>query len=166
MGSTIGAGKLKILVFGPQVASPAGDDRTQKLQKKRIEIRQKLEASGHDVKYAEDLVDPTLPGVAANAIVQELLIMNEYDYIVTLVDSPGSIAEAALIASKPALARKASLFMDDEYKNGLPAQACQLAADMGGHFATYTYPGDLDACNLYGMIETRVTLIQTIKYLS
>ena len=107
-----------------------------------------------------------MPGVAANPVLQELLIMNEYDYIVTLVDSPGTIAEATLISLKPDLARKSSLFMDDEYKEGLPAKACQLAAELGGHFATYAYPGDLDDCNLYGMIEKRVTLIQTIKYLT
>ena len=165
IASSIGAVKLKILVFGPQVAKISTDVRTAKLQTKRIEIRAKLEALGHHVRYAEDLVDPTLPGMSGNAVIQELLIMGEYDFIVTLVDSPGSIAEATLISTRPELARKAALFIDDAYTSGLVADACRSAEGLGAHFATYAYPNDLDACNLFGKIELRASQIQTIKYL-
>lgn len=152
-------------MFGPQVATISADPRVSKLQNKRVEIRAKLEHLGHDVKYAEDLVDPTLPGVHGNAFLQELLIMSEYDMIVTLVDSPGSIVEATTIASKPLLAQKASLFIDHDYKGGLAAQACEFAEAMGAHYQTYQYPVDLDACHLYGFIEARVKKFQTIKFM-
>lgn len=165
IASSIDAIRLKILVFGPQVATTSADARLAKLQKKRLEIRSKLEALGHDVKFAEDLVDPTLPGVSGNAFLQELLIMSEYDLIVTLVDSPGSIVEATTIASKPLLAQKASLFIDNDYKGGLAAQACEFAEVMGAHYQTYQYPIDLDACHLYGFIETRVKKFQAIKFM-
>ena len=165
VAANIGAIKLKILVFGPQVATPSTDPRTAKLQAKRVEIRAKLEHLGHDVKYAEDLVDPTLPGVSGNAFLQEYLIMSEYDMIVTLVESPGSLIEASVIASKPLLAAKASLFMDEDFRGGLAAQACEFAEWVGAHFQTYQYPVDLDACHLYGFIETRVRKFQTIKFM-
>lgn len=165
VAANIGAIKLKILVFGPQVATPSTDPRLKKLQAKRVEIRAKLEHLGHDVKYAEELVDPTLPGVSGNAFLQELLIMSEYDMIVTLVESPGSLIEASVIASKPLLAAKASLFIDDDFKGGLAAQACEFAEVMGAHYQTYQYPIDLDACHLYGFIESRVNKFQTIKFM-
>ena len=157
--------KLKILVFGPQVHTPSSDERTARLQNKRREIRGKLEDAGHHVKYAEDLVDPDLTGAAGNAFFQELVIMREYDLIVTIVDSPGSIAEAAVIACKPDLAQKSSLFLDSAYSGGLVGQACKNAEDIGAHFQPYEYPRDLDECHLLGYVMDRVSKIQKMKFL-
>jgi hypothetical protein len=165
VSGAIDAIKIKILVFGPQVHTPSPDPRTAKLQNKRIEIRARLEAQGHDVKYAEDLVDPSLAGPAGNPFFQELVIMREYDLIVTIVDSPGSIAEATAMAMKPHLAQKASLFLDQAYSTGLVHATCKNAEDLGAHFQTYEYPGDLDNCHLLGFISTRVVKIQKMKYL-
>ena len=156
---------LKVLVFGPQVHSPSSDPRTAKLQAKRIQIRQELEKAGHHVKYAEDIVDPTVGGAGGNVFFQELLIMREYDFIVIVVDSPGSITEMAAISVDPALARKSSLFLDEAYLNGLVAAACSQAEDIGAHFRTYAYPKDLDDCHLLTEIEGRVAKIQKLKYL-
>jgi len=158
--------QLKILVFGPQVHTPSSDERTRKLQNKRVEIRQKLETLGHVVRYAEDLVDPTIGGPLGNAFLQELLIMREHDLIVTLVGSPGSIAEASVISANPQLASKASLFLDKDHVEGLVGSACENAKDCGAHFDTFAYPDDLDLCNLFGMVKKRVAMIQKIKYLS
>jgi hypothetical protein len=157
--------KLKILVFGPQVHTPSSDPRTAKLQDKRREIRSNLETLGHGVKYAEDLVDPNLSGPTGNPLFQELVIMGEYDLIVAIVDSPGTIAEATMIALKPHLAQKSSLFLDKAYIGGLVGEACRNAADMGAYFAPYDYPEDLDKCHLFGYILDRVSKIQKMKYL-
>jgi len=159
------AHKLKILVFGPQVHTPSTEERTAKLQKKRIEIRQELEALGHLVKYAEDIVDPSIDGAPGNVFFQELLIMGEYDFIITIVDSPGSITEAGVIASNPVFARKSSLFLDSAYAGGLVSQACENAANMGANFQTYDYPAALDDCHLLTHILDRASAIQMIKYL-
>ncbi len=91
--------------------------------------------------------------------------MREYDLIVTIVDSPGSIAEATAIALKPHLAQKSSLFLDGAYVGGLVGEACKNAEDIGAHFKTYSYPGDLDNCHLLGFILERIEKIQKLKYL-
>ena len=166
LARAVGSIKLKILVFGPQVTTISPDPRTAKLQHKRIEIRDKLQALGHHVKYAEDLVDPSVPGLMGNAVFQEMILMAEYDFIATLVESPGSVVEATLIARDEQLARKASLFIDSDYRAGLAAQACELAKARGCHFQTYEYPVDLDACHLYGFIVARINDIQAMKYLN
>jgi hypothetical protein len=101
----LGAIKLKILVFGPQVHTPSKNRKTRKLQNKREEIRAALEAEGHHVNYAEDLVDPSMKGPGGNEFFQELLIMPEYDLIVAIVDSPGSTVEATAISMSPLLAQ-------------------------------------------------------------
>jgi hypothetical protein len=165
LDSAIAAIILNILVFGPQTHTPASDERTRRLQLKRIEIRDSLIRLGHTVKFAEELVDPTIAGINGNAYLQELVIMREYDLIVTLVGSPGSNAEAAAIALKPYIAQKTALFLDEGHKDGLVGAACQLAAHIGAHYSTYSYPKDLDDCHLLGYVHDRVAKAQTVKYL-
>lgn len=100
-----------------------------------------------------------------NAVFQEKLLMREYDFIATLVESPGSVVEGTLIAIDNELSQKASLFIDYEYRHGLAAQMCEMAQARGCHFATYEYPKDLDECNLYGLIAARVSHIQAVKFI-
>ena len=133
---------------------------------KRIEIRSELEKLGHNVKYAEDVVDPNLPSPHSNIFFQEIVIMAEYDLIFNIVDSPGSIAEATLIALKPTLAQKAALFLDNSYSEGLTAEACRAAKIIGADFNTYEYPKDLQECNLLTFIIERVAKAQFVKLLS
>jgi len=158
--------KLNILVFGPQVATLSTDPRTLNLQNKRIQIRQELENLGHNVKYAEDVVDPNLPSPQNNAYLQEIVIMAEYDLIFNIVDSPGSIAEAGLIASRQNLSQKASLFLDSQFNAGFPAETCRHAQFLGADFNTYTYPTDLVDCNLLTFILARVSKAQLVKLIS
>ena len=157
--------QLSILVFGPQVETLSNDERTRNLQNKRVEIRESLEELGHNVKYAEELVDPSLVGPSANPVVQELVIMHEYDFIVTLVGSPGSIVEATLIASKHLLAKKSSLYIDKDHIDGLAGQACLLAEQLGGHVHQFNYPEDLTECHLLTHIRTRAETIQLWKFM-
>lgn len=158
--------KLNILVFGPQVAILSTEPRTLNLQKKRIQIRLELEQLGHNVKYAEDLVDPNLPSPQNNAFLQEIVIMAEYDLIFNIVDSPGTNIEAGLIASRPNLAEKASLFLDSQFNAGLSAEACRAAQILGADFNTYSYPTDLVDCNLLTFILERVSKAQLVRLIS
>lgn len=158
--------KLNILVFGPQVANLSTDPRTLNLQNKRIQIRQELEALGHVVNYAEDLVDPNLPSPQNNAFLQEIVIMAEYDLIFNIVDSPGSNVELGLIAARPNLAQKASLFLDSQFNTGLSAEACRAAQFFGADFNNYIYPTDLVDCNLLTFILDRVAKAQFVKLIS
>jgi hypothetical protein len=161
MSLALDAIKLNILVFGPQVKNLSDDERTQRLQLKRIQIRDELALLGHNVCYAEELVDPSL----GNMVFQEELIMREYDLIVTLVGSPGSIIETGLISRNPQLAQKAQLFMDSSHTDGLVAEACRLASDMGAFYKEYEYPKDLTDCHLLGFAKERVRAAQRIRYL-
>ena len=158
--------QLDILVFGPQVSALSSDARTLSLQKKRIQIRHELISRGHNAKYAEELVDQTLAGPDGNAAFQELLIMDSYDLVVNVVDSPGSIVEATMISVIPTIAQKTSLFLDGNYVGGLVHSTCLQAAEFGAHFQTYVYPTDLDDCHLLGFVLDRVRITQKKKYLS
>jgi hypothetical protein len=157
--------RLMILVFGPDVTTPSSDERTRNLQNKRKEIREALEVAGHFVKYAEELIDPTLTGPTANPLFQERVLMEAYDLIVNLVGSPGTIVEATMIAERPNLAVKAALYLDDEHASGLTAQACRQAETFGARFQTYTYPRDLVECHLLTHITDCAKVFQMRKFL-
>jgi hypothetical protein len=150
---------LNILVFGPQVTTQSTDPRTQKLQAKRQEIKAHLAAEGHTAKFAEELVDPALP---ATAFIQELVIMEEYDLIVVLVETPGSIVEMTMIARTPTLARKSALFLDEQFNTGLPADACKSAADVGAFFQYYKHPDDLVNCHLLTFVSDRAEKMRLV----
>lgn len=159
--------KLKILVFGPQVKKLNRGGRTRALQNKRIEIRNRLEELDHYVRYAEDLVDADLPAPFDDILEQEVLLMSDYDMVVTLVDTAGTIAEAMEISKRPAIAPKASLFIDKNYKDGLVANKLSTGATaLGADVSTFIYPDDLRACHLLGAVLNKVSKIQRAKYLS
>lgn len=154
---------LNILVFGPQLNHVSTDVRIGKLQNKRKQIRLELEELGHFVRYAEDLCDPNLPSAQGIAFFQEIIIMREFDLIVNLVETPGSIVEAATIACKPDLARKTSLFLNGEYLAGLVASSLEAARFHGADVNNYRYPEDLDECHLLGQVIRRVEKAQFVK---
>lgn len=166
IASGVSSVQLDILVFGPQVTTMSTDPRTLSLQKKRMQIKDELISLGHNAKYAEELVDPTLTGPDGNAMFQELLIMESYDLVINVVDSPGSIVEATMIAGQPAIAQKSALFMDGNYVGGLVHSTCLQAAEFGAHYQNYVYPTDLDDCHLLGFVLNRVRITQKKKYLS
>ncbi len=156
---------LSILVFGPEVKTVSSKPRTRNLQNKRKEIRTALECLGHNVKYAEDLVDTSLVGPSANVVVQEFGIMEEYDFIVNLVDSHGSIVEATMISNKQLLAQKSSQYIDKDHEDGLVMRVLELAEVLGGHIHKFKYPEDLTECHLLTHIKSRVEKIQVLKYI-
>lgn len=162
----VGSTSLNILVFGPQVENLVSEERTRNLQLKRIQIREALEQEGHNVKYGEDLYDSTLPPPFNNAVFQEEQMAKEYDLIVTLVESPGSIAEATFISLNQEFSLKSALFMDEEFLDGFPAETCRLAEIQGATFQTYKYPVDLVECNLLGFIREKVRNVQMANFLN
>ncbi|MBY2937192.1 hypothetical protein [Rhizobium leguminosarum] len=158
--SALGAIKLNILVFGPTLKAVSTDESTRHLQDKRRQIRDELALLGHNVQYAEDLVDPSL----GNMVFQEQIIMREYDLIITLVGSPGTIVEATMISQKSELAQKSQLFLDSRFTDGLTAEACRLAHDIGAFYLEYEYPKDLVECHLLGYAKERVHKAQLVRY--
>ena len=150
--------KLNILVFGPQVHTLSTDIDIRNLQNKRMEIRQELESRGHYVKYAEDLVLPEV-----NSFIQEKIIMNEFDFIVVILGQPGATVEAAMIANKTELSRKSSLYLNEEYKDGLVSEMCEAAQMLGAFYSTFKAPEDLVECHLLGSVMKKVKEIQFAK---
>lgn len=160
LSDTINSIKLKILVFGPQVEPLSTDVETRELQLKRIQIKDALVDAGHFARFAEDLVVSGL-----NAMVQEKVMMQNFDLVIVLLGSHGANSEATIIADNPDLAMKAQLFLDSRHVDGFVHEVCKNAEIHGAHFKSYQYPQDLTECHLLGFAKERVSVAQQRAYL-
>lgn len=158
--------QVSVLVFGPTLEHEAKEDFDRALQDKRREIRSVLEELGHHVRYGEEEVDPNLPPPADNPVFQETLLMREYDLIVILLKSPGSIIEMGIVSTKAELARKAHVFRYEGHRGGLPWRACDQAQRLGAEIANFTFPADLVECHLLTLVLEKVRHVQVAKALS
>ncbi|MEX0289945.1 MAG: hypothetical protein AB3N14_12625 [Flavobacteriaceae bacterium] len=157
---------LDILVFGPQTKKMSDDERTLALQNKRIEIRDRLREEGHNVFFAEELVEEGLSGKLGNMMTQEELLLMECDLVVALVESKGTLVELGVITSKESYSKKAHCFLDKDHCAGLAHQACENAKAKGAFYTNYKHPEDLDLCHLLGYIRDSVEETQLAKYIS
>lgn len=154
---------LKILVFGPQVENPSADQRISNLQTKRRDIKKALVELGHHAKYAEDLVMVKLDSPDLNSFEEELRIIEEYDIIISLVETPGTLVELGVIANQKEFAEKTHIFMDEDLHGGLAESACLYAETNGAIFSRYEYPADLVECHLLGKVKDTVRQLQLLN---
>ena len=163
MSEIFGDIKLKILVFGPNPAVSHPEGFTADLAKKRQEIRDALQEDGHTAVFPEDLMKGSLDGSIGNAYMWEMMLVREYDMIVNLVGSYGSVDELSLF-NREELARKVSIFFNEAHTNGLAYAHAQTIEDLGGKLDTYVYPVDLEVCNLMKNVREKVRVLRTGKF--
>ena len=157
---------LKILIFGPDSNGTSTDVRVNAIKNKRIQIRNHLISEGHTAVFPEDIVDPNAAPPMNNPAIAESLLMREYDVIINIVETPGSIAEAGKISEHSALAAKSLLFICDQYCTGFPYAACQQAKQIGAELSTFSYPNDVTQCHLLTKVCDMINKIQLVKFYS
>ncbi|MEK7873573.1 MAG: hypothetical protein AAB502_06930, partial [Chloroflexota bacterium] len=106
----IDAIKLRILIFGPALEGSNDDPRVIDLRKKRKQIREYLEKIGHHVAFPEEIVDPNADPPANNPVVQEILLVKDYDFVINLIETSGTNVELGMFCTKEDCARKTHLF--------------------------------------------------------
>ena len=153
---------LEILVFGPAIEPRAEDPLTASLQDKRQEMKRLLMEEGHAVYYGEDVVDPTLSSPLANPLIQEVAAMRSADFIVVLVSSPGSIAEAVLITTKQELLKKVAFYCLEEHRDGLVARHLEHCEPLGA-ICRIVSREDVERCELATDVLTKVEALRVAK---
>jgi len=155
---------LKILVFGPNPSATASSGYLGDLLRKRNEIRDALQSDGHTAVFPEDLGSIPDPALNGNAWLWERQLVLDYDMVVNLVASPGTIAELPLFEHTPITA-KAAFFFDEAQQGGLTFQYAQTLEARGATLHTYKYPDDLTMCCLLKHIRQMVWKIRVAKFL-
>ncbi len=155
--------RLDVLVFGPALDPPSGDPYIAALQIKRQEIRDRLIAEGHSARFGEEVVDPSLPPLLADPLLQEVAVMREADFIVVLVGSPGTLIEGKAITHDPSLRSKAAFYCFDEHKDGIAVKHFIWAGEHAGSTCQLTTLPDVQACHLTTAVLEKIQTVQLAR---
>lgn len=150
--SLIDRSRLSVLVWGP------GEQGDKDLYGKRIQIRNKLRELGHEAEFSEDILTPSVMGAGGiNLSVAELLQAREYEYIVTIMGSPGSIAEVHDFCREPGIAHKMTICINEEHLSGYSGQGVlHIFEGNHGRIEKFKFPDDIIGCHLLGRVVEQV----------
>jgi hypothetical protein len=151
--SLIARSPLSVLIWGP------GEQGDKDLYGKRVQIRDKLRELGHDAEFSEDLITPDVIGVGGiNLSVAELLQAREYEYIVSIMGSPGSIGEVHDFCHNPEIAHKMTICINEEHLSGYSAQGVlRIFEGNHGRIEKFKFPDDITGCHLLTRVVNQVT---------
>jgi len=124
----------RVLVWG---ATPTAEAAT-----KRKQVREELEANGHDVFFSEDLAFPEAEGVPTN--IQEAFSLHQFDLVVNIANSPGSSGEAHEYAL--GLREKLLLWLPNGARAGFIGTGLADQLRVLGYFPIFFAAGDLVSC--------------------
>lgn len=127
--------KFKILVWGPAtsgVVTPEG--------KKRVEIRQELEAVKHEVSFSEDAcVTGQIP-----LQLQEYIQKKSHHLLICVCSSFGSVTEASTLIA--GIKEKALVWLNEEAKHGFFANSIARTLNSSGTVIEFFTKGQLESC--------------------
>lgn len=143
--------KLNILIFGP---GPSGGS----IYKKRCEIKDKINELGHSAHFGEDVCTPDiLQSSGLNLSVAEYIAVKQYDYIVCLMVSPGSIGEVHDFARDPKIAHKMTICIDLKHKDSYGAKGViRIFEGRHGRVDWFKSPKDIKNCHLLTRILEQI----------
>jgi len=105
---------VAILIWGP---SPQLDTECAKM---RRELRNMLRSYGHAAIFSEELYDPSL---SDSLRIQQIAHAQEFDLIVSIPESPGSIAEVHDFAADRRVNAKMLIFLPSEHIDGYSSKS-------------------------------------------
>lgn len=105
---------IATLIWGP---NPSAGTR---IAQARLRLRDELNGLGHYARFSEELIDSSS---SHSIIAQQMSHVEAFDIVVSIPDSPGSIAEIHDFARIPEVAHKVIAFVDSDWNNGYSNQS-------------------------------------------
>jgi hypothetical protein len=144
-----------ILLWGP------GLDSTNPLAAVRLNLRSRLRQIGHAAFYSEELCDPSKP---FSVRLQQLAQAQDFDLIVSLPCTPGSLAEVHDFAADRRVHAKLLIFLNELHLPGYSAQSLQaLSSLLSCHLQYYPNEDETDVIELRTLAEAQK--IRELKYI-
>lgn len=162
--------KLKILIFGPSEPASGSGEYQIKLYKKRVAIKERLVQLGHVSLFSEEIQKEaisTLSGQIPNLEIFERIQIEQADTVIMLRTSPGSLGEFHDFHRVTDCVKKMYVLFDRDHKeNYCHGGADQVFATNGGKLDEFSYPDDIDRCNLLNKVEDHIKKLQEAIYIS
>lgn len=148
---------LKILILGPQKSEAD-------LYKKRSTLKDKIIELGHDVKFFEDYMSKEyLARSGLNLSTKEYQeAILDYEYIICLMDSPGTIGEVHDFGRSPTIASKMTICIDKKNNDGYSAHFLRIFEGNHGRIDWYESK-DILECNLSTRIIDQIMKVYEAK---
>jgi hypothetical protein len=146
---------VSVLIWGP------GLDSTSPLLDVRLQLRSCLRTQGHAAYFSEELCEP---GIEHSLRLQQSIQAQEFELIVSIPATPGSIAEVHDVAIDRRVSAKLLVFLNEESFQGYSAQSLQAMNSILGGRITH-YPNDRDTAIIEAVTLEHVQKIRELKYL-
>jgi len=150
--SLIDRSRLSVLVWGP------GEKGDEDFYRKRVQIRDKLRELGHETEFSENILTPSVIRAGGiNLSVAELLQAREYEYIVSIMGSPGSIGEVHDFCHMPEIAHKMTICINEENLSGYSGHSVlRIFEGNHGRIEKFKFPDDITGCHLLERVVDQV----------
>jgi hypothetical protein len=126
-----------------------------------LDLRRDLRLDGHAAFFSEELCDPH----SADSIrLQQLAQAQEFDVIVSLPCTPGSIAEIHDFVADRRISDHTLVFVNNEHVNGYGPQSLLAISTILSHRLQY-YPNERDTGVIYRVTMQEVQRIREMKYI-
>ncbi len=146
---------VSILLWGPGLSS------TNPLWDMRTTLRNLLREKGHVAVFSEELCDDSSP---YSVRLQQLAQAQEFDLIVSIPCTPGSIGEIHDFVSDRRVSGKVLLFLNDEYVSGYSSKSLNALSTILSCQIEY-YPSEHDAGIIEVLTLAEVQRIREVKYI-
>ena len=146
---------VSILLWGP------GIDSTNPLWNTRTDLRDILRSKGHAAVFSEELCDPSSP---YSIRLQQLAQAQEFDLVVSIPCTPGSIGEIHDFAADRRVNGKVLVFLNNEYMSGYSAQSLTAISTILSCQIEY-YPNDRETDLIRTATLSEVQRIREVRYL-
>jgi hypothetical protein len=152
----IGNVPIAVLIWGPAPSSGTPVALT------RVRLREELAARGHHARFSEDLFDPNSQ---FSVLAQQVAQAEAFDIVVSIPDSPGSIAEIHDFSRIPALSHKVVAYLNAEWNSGYSNQTL-IQAESPHTCRTAIYQSlDLPGC-IVDPVLTMIRRLQEFHYVN
>jgi hypothetical protein len=146
---------VAVLLWGP------GIDSNSPLGPVRADLRTKLRNLGHAAFYSEELCDVELP---LSTRLQELAQAQEFELVVSIPCTPGSIAEIHDFAADRRIHAKILAFLNERHLSGYGAQSLAVLQTVISCRIEY-YPNENQTGVIADLTLIEVQRIRELKYL-
>lgn len=146
---------VSVLLWGP---SP---DKACPIANMRKTLRSELRGKGHAAFFSEELCDPLSD---FSLRIQQLIQAQNFDLVVSLPSSPGSVAEVHDFASDSRVNAKMLVLLNENSISGYGAQSLQAISSILS-CQIFTYPSEEHIDCVKDRVFSEVQRIREIKYL-
>jgi len=145
---------VSVLLWGP---SP---DSIDELGQLRLDLRDELRENGHLALFSEEIVDTSLP---TSIRIQQLIHAQEFDIIVSMPSTAGSIGELHDFAGDRRINSKLVVCLNEEYLGGYSNQSIQAFCTALTLEAIY-YKGISELPIIKQAVLNHIQRIREVKY--